>query len=104
MLGTAKLSEREMLFEKIKDEVVILENIKFILEKIHDDRFLWEAEALFSRIINNEVVFTINGGRNRQKSRNCSRLRAPSLAPKSSTKSCRTRTFSRRTSRASASF
>ncbi len=51
---------RKSFFGKIKDEVKVLSNISYILEKIEHDGFMRLIRDSFEKVISHEIVFALS--------------------------------------------
>ena len=50
----------QLFFQKIKQEVKVLSNVSYILEKIERDGFLKLIRESFTTILNNEIAFAVS--------------------------------------------
>jgi hypothetical protein len=55
-----KAEARKGFFGKIKDEVKVLSNISYILEKIEHDGFMRLIRDSFEKVISHEIVFALS--------------------------------------------
>lgn len=62
MLASNLVLNDKSFFQKMQEEVKILANINFILEKLHKENFFQDIQTIFDKILRNEIVFAIKGG------------------------------------------
>lgn len=61
MMNEEIKSNDKSFFQKMQEEVKILANINFILEKLKKERYFEEIQSVFHKILNNEIIFAIKG-------------------------------------------
>ena len=61
MLNPEAIIPEKSFFQKMQEEVKILQNINFILEKLHKEFFFQDIQEIFDKILKNEIVFAIKG-------------------------------------------
>lgn len=61
MLSNSSEGKNKSFFQKMIDEVKILSNITFILNKLEKESFLDQMQDIFGKVIKNEIIFAIKG-------------------------------------------
>jgi phosphoribosylformylglycinamidine (FGAM) synthase PurS component len=61
MLNPEAVLPEKTFFQKMQEEVKILANINFILEKLYKEDFYQDIQTIFDKILKNEIVFAIKG-------------------------------------------
>lgn len=65
MINKEFKSPEKSFFQKMQEEVKILANINFILEKLKKEGYFGEIQSVFHKILNNEIIFAIKGEYNK---------------------------------------
>ena len=52
---------KKPFFEIMQEEIKIVSNIQFILEKLNQENLFEGLQDIFNKILNNEIVFAIKG-------------------------------------------
>lgn len=61
MLASELALPEKTFFQKMQEEVKILANINFILEKLYKETFFEDIQLIFDKILKNEILFAIKG-------------------------------------------
>ena len=54
-------SQKKTFFNVMQEEIKIVSNIQFILEKLNQENLFNGLQDIFNKILNNEIVFAIKG-------------------------------------------
>ena len=52
---------KKSFFNIMQEEIKIVSNIQFILEKLNQENLFDGLQEIFNKILNNEIVFAIKG-------------------------------------------
>jgi hypothetical protein len=61
MLQNISETKPKTFFQKMLDEVKILSNISFILNKLQKETYLPQIQDIFGKILKNEIMFAVKG-------------------------------------------